>query len=148
MSFTDLRKKASTRVFGGFKSVGLLVRAHWARFALLVLVVCVSWLVTTGLLAARELSAARSEISTLVGVNALDRPVVLADTLDKSRVHVNKAHKLVTGPIWWLTSEIPILGNSPKAVRAVTASLDQILESTAELESELRNMQISSNEVI
>jgi hypothetical protein len=148
LSFTDLRKQALTKVSSGFKSVGLLVRAHWARITLLVLVVCVSWLVTTGLLAARELSAARSEISTLVGVNALDRPVVLADTLGNSRMHSNKAHKLVTGPIWWLSSEIPMLGNSPKAVRAVTASLDQILGSTTELESELRNIQISGNEVI
>lgn len=124
------------------------LRANWVRVLLLVLLFCVSWLGVTGFLAARELSAARLEISGIVGVDALDQPVILADTLGNSRVHANKANKLVSGPIWWLTSEIPALGNSPKAVRAVTASLEQILDSTTELENDLRQIQVSSDEVI
>jgi len=124
------------------------VRANWVRIFLLALLLCISWLGATGFLAARELSAARSEITALIGVNALDKPLVLADTLGTSRVHATKAHKLVTGPIWWLTSEIPVFGNSPKTVRAVTASLDQILVSTAALEDELRMTKVSGTQAI
>ncbi|MEI6404147.1 MAG: DUF4012 domain-containing protein [Actinomycetes bacterium] len=95
---------------------------------------CVMWLGVSGFIAAKNLKAAQLHLKSVANWQSLDDTNHLANELNLVRSDVHAAHKLVTGPIWWLSAQVPVLGNTPRAVRTLTESLDSILQRSTRLE--------------
>jgi len=87
-------------------------------------VLAVIWLVATGLVARNDASTIRSRLSEV------QRLVAAGDVHDAQKVAAtipalaHRAHKLTTGPAWFLASEVPYFGKPLQVVRGTAAATD------------------------
>ncbi|MGI8761672.1 MAG: DUF4012 domain-containing protein [Jatrophihabitantaceae bacterium] len=84
------------------------------------------WIVVTGLLAAqraRTLEAQLQQVKFLVSQGHVSQAVSMARDIP-SLAH--SAHRLSTGPAWWLAAQIPYFGEPVASVRGSLAAGDQI----------------------
>jgi len=84
----------------------------------------VVWLVVTGLVARNDASLIRSRLAQV------QRLVAAGDVHDAQKVAAtipalaHRAHKLTTGPAWFLSSEVPYFGKPLQVVRGTAAATD------------------------
>ncbi|HVU92628.1 MAG TPA: hypothetical protein VHC23_10360, partial [Jatrophihabitans sp.] len=101
--------------------------AFWLGMAALATVlVGVAWIVVTGLLARSQLQKVRAELPRL-------RQAVLENRTDDARRlatqiadQSSRAHALTTGPAWWVTANLPVIGSPLHTTRVVTAGAHRI----------------------
>ncbi len=101
-------------------------------FALVVglVVVAVAWVVVTGLIARSRLEAARSEIHDLrsaVAAGDFDRARALSADVD---VKTASAHQLTSGPAWWVSSNIPLVGTPLRTTRVIAQQAHRVGSTT------------------
>ncbi|HEU5271467.1 MAG TPA: hypothetical protein VFU36_16185 [Jatrophihabitans sp.] len=103
----------------------LLSKLGWLLLAG-VLLAGLAWLLITGLLAKRQLDAAQHDVSRLrASVDAAD----ISDATRQAQLlagHAHQAHRLTTGPSWWLAAQLPWLGRPAVAARGDANQLDQL----------------------
>jgi hypothetical protein len=90
------------------------------------LLFAVAWLLFTALLARQELNNVKAglpRLRTLISDGKVDLAQSQARDVSKS---AHRAHTLTTGPAWYLTASIPILGEPFNTVRGLTASADDL----------------------
>ena len=97
----------------------------------------VAYLGISGILAFRELTQVQSISEEIDVETVVNDPLQLVEALGESRQHAAKAEFYLSGPLWWAISKVPFIGETPAAATAVAISLDQIFQSTLELESGL-----------
>ncbi len=84
------------------------------------------WILVTGLLARRELTAIRADLGQLrAAVTAGDRSRAEAVTGDLTR-RAHRAHELTGGPAWWAAAQVPVVGAPLRTVRGVSATSDAL----------------------
>ncbi|MFF3247485.1 DUF4012 domain-containing protein [Streptomyces sp. NPDC002870] len=122
---------------------GLVRRNHrrtrplmWAAAGLLL--AGSGWVLVTGLYARSELLAAQHDLETLRNtVTASPSPVSTAreDTDRKERAeaaarsaaaHAARAHRLTTGPAWYVAAHLPRLGDPLETVRGTAKAVDRL----------------------
>lgn len=101
-----------------------------ARLLLLSIIVLLglglAWIVVSGLLAERELTAAQHGVSQLrneLAAADLDR---LSSTSQELRTHAHRAHRLTTGPAWWLAAHVPWAGDPLESARGCAQQADAL----------------------
>jgi Protein of unknown function (DUF4012) len=107
------------------RTARLIRRLGWLLFAL-VLLVGAAWLVGTGLLAKRQVDAAQHNVEQLkasVDAGDIEQASRQAQLLAG---HAHRAHRLTTGPSWWLAAQLPWLGRPAVAVRGDANQLDEL----------------------
>jgi len=106
------------------RRIGALIRRlGWLSLAL-VLLVGLAWLAGTALLAKREVDAAQrnvEQLKTSVDSGDIEQASRQAQLLAG---HAHRAHRLTTGPSWWLAAKLPWLGQPAVAVRGDANQLD------------------------
>lgn len=100
------------------------------RYALLVSVALLLagclWLVATALLTRHQAQAARQSMATLrTAVEQGDLPGVRRAS-DQLAAHTRSAHRLTTGPAWWLSAQVPWVGRPARSIRGCAAQSDQL----------------------
>ncbi|MBT2392549.1 DUF4012 domain-containing protein [Streptomyces sp. ISL-1] len=122
---------------------GLVRRNHrrtrplmWAAAGLLIAVP--GWVLVTGLYARSELLAAQHDLETLRNtVTAPPSPVSTAgDATDRgagteaaarsAAAHAARAHRLTTGPAWYVAAHLPRLGDPLETVRGTAKAVDRL----------------------
>jgi hypothetical protein len=85
-----------------------------------------AWLLVTGLLAEQQLARLDQrigEVKTLVAQGRIaDAQVAARDVPAMAR----RAHRLTTGPAWWLSAQVPYLGSPIDVTRGTTAATERI----------------------
>jgi hypothetical protein len=84
------------------------------------------WLVVTGLLAKRQVSAAESWATHMRSAISAGDLATAATDARRVRQHAHSAHQLTTGPAWWVTAQIPWLGRPLVSVRGCADQADVI----------------------
>ncbi len=114
---------AGTRSPAGIRSAAGIRRLVWLLLALVLLLGLV-WLVVTGLLAKRQVDAAQRNVEQLkTSVDSGD----VATARRQAQLlagHAHRAHRLTTGPSWWVAAKLPWLGQPAVAVRGDAEQLD------------------------
>lgn len=96
------------------------------------------WVLVTGLYARSELLAARSELETLR--NAMTAPLspvsTASDGADRrarteaaarsAALHGARAHRLTTGPAWFVAAQLPGLGGPFETIRGTAGAVDRL----------------------
>ena len=84
-----------------------------------------AWLVVTGLAARSQVTAMRQDLPQL-------RADISAGNLDAARAKANKisseahtAHRLTSGPAWWVAAQVPWLGEPVQVTRVLTTQADE-----------------------
>jgi hypothetical protein len=102
--------------------IRLGIRFSWLLAAVLLL--GLAWLAITGLLAKKQVDAAQDAVSQIrisVDSGDIDSASRQAQLLAG---HAHRAHRLTTGPSWWLAARLPWAGRPAVAVRGDAAQLD------------------------
>lgn len=94
--------------------------------ALSIVVIGVAWIVITGLLARSSLDHVRSELRSL-------RHAIASGNTSKAKMLVSditrqagSAHALTSGPVWWVASNIPVLGSPLQTSRTIAREADHL----------------------
>lgn len=105
-------------------------RGGWWRWVVIgigsLLLLSVIWLVVTGLVARADAMSIRSDLAQV------QRLVAAGDVAGAEKVAAeipalaHRAHKLTTGPAWFLSSEIPYFGKPLQIVRGTAAATDDL----------------------
>jgi hypothetical protein len=91
---------------------------------LAILLLAGAWLLVTGLLARRELDAARADLPKLRALAASGQVAAAGTVAAELAGHAHRAHALTTGPAWSVAAALPGIGSPFAVVRGMTASLD------------------------
>ncbi|MDQ1745223.1 MAG: hypothetical protein QOE23_3562, partial [Pseudonocardiales bacterium] len=84
------------------------------------------WLVATALLARHQAQAARQSVAALrTAIAQADLPAARRAS-DQLAAHAHSAHRLTTGPAWWLGAQLPWAGRPARSIRGCTAQADQL----------------------
>lgn len=115
-------------------------RSFW-RISLItgifVFLAAISWLGYSGFQARTDLEAAKNEIQNVSSFQTIDA-VSLANSLDEASQRVDAASARISDPLWTFVSYIPLLGNTPHALREATFTVDELLAGTDQLQQKLR----------
>ncbi|WP_200422207.1 DUF4012 domain-containing protein [Streptomyces sp. Y2F8-2] len=112
-----------------------LLRARYILSAVVFLVIAgAGWIVVTGLFARTELLAAQRSLETLrhsvtgaAGRNAAGAGTMDAEAAMSSAAgHAAQAHRLTTGPAWYLFAQAPVLGGPASTVRGAADVADRL----------------------
>ena len=124
-------------------------RGNWTLFllgwgALAVAALAVAWIVVTGLLARSHLNQVRDELPrlrTALASGDMSRARALAHDID---TNAQQAHELSTGPAWWVSANIPVLGTPVQTSRTIAEQADRVgrdvLPGVLALADDLTNM--------
>ncbi|SDJ06714.1 Protein of unknown function [Frankineae bacterium MT45] len=100
-------------------------RLVWLGVAML-FVVSIAWLAISALLARREVTAIKADMTSLrASVNAGDLASAKVTAHDLA-AHAHKAAQLTGGPVWSITGDIPYVGGPFKSVQQLTEVADQL----------------------
>lgn len=110
---------------------------HLIGIAALLCVVCTGgWILVTGLMARSELFATQRSLDELRASVPRTAPALSATgrrdaanpaaAMRAAADHAASAHRLTTGPAWFLAAEIPILGEPVATVRGVARAVDRL----------------------
>jgi len=102
-----------------------LRRLGWS-IPVLILLAALGWLVATGLLARQQASAAQHDVGRVKSSMAAGDLTAAERQAADLAGHAHRAHRLTTGPAWWLAGKLPWLGRPAVAVRGCTAQLDAL----------------------
>jgi hypothetical protein len=91
-----------------------------------VLILGAMWLVLTAFLARDNLEAAKEEASSLTSLVRDGRIAEARSMIDSLQTHADRAHRLTTGPAWFLASNVPLLGEPLHTARGLSAATDQL----------------------
>ncbi len=90
------------------------------------LLAAVVWLVVTGLLAKQQLTRLQGRVDTV-------KALIAAGRIDDARhaaadipAMARDAHRLTTGPAWWVAAHVPYLGDPVDVVRGTTSATEQL----------------------
>jgi hypothetical protein len=101
--------------------------AFWLGIAALaILAVGVVWIAVTGLLARSQLQKVRAELPRLRQAVLDNRTADARRLAEEISDQAARAHALTTGPAWWVTANLPVLGSPLHTTRVVTAAADRI----------------------
>ncbi|MGW0827673.1 DUF4012 domain-containing protein [Streptomyces sp. NPDC002845] len=109
-------------------------RRRWVRNALLAVAALsllgAAWVGITGLLARSELLKAQRELATLrqsvMGSPGNATPASPDAAMRSAAAHAARAHRLTTGPAWYVASHVPFLGRPVSTVRGMAHAADQV----------------------
>ncbi|SOD74712.1 uncharacterized protein DUF4012 [Jatrophihabitans sp. GAS493] len=90
------------------------------------LLVSLAWLAVSALLARKEVTAIKADMTTLrssVSAGDVDSAKATANDL---AAHAHRAAQLTAGPVWSITGAIPYVGSPFKSVQALTEVADQL----------------------
>lgn len=91
-----------------------------------------AWIAVTGLLARAELMAAQRGLESLRQSFSGTDPKAGADgagpraAMDSAAAHAARAHRLTTGPAWWLAAHVPFLGAPVSTARGTAHAADRL----------------------
>jgi hypothetical protein len=101
--------------------------AFWLGMAALATVLAgLAWIVITGLIARSQLEKVRAELPQLRQAVLENRTADAARLATQIADQASRAHALTTGPAWWVTSNLPLLGSPLHTTRVVTSAADRI----------------------
>ncbi|MEO7261996.1 MAG: DUF4012 domain-containing protein [Jatrophihabitantaceae bacterium] len=84
------------------------------------------WLAVTAELARREVQASQQSVSRLrTALGQADLPAARS-AVDSVTGHARSAHRLTTGPAWWISAQVPWLGRPARSIRGCAAESDQL----------------------
>jgi hypothetical protein len=86
----------------------------------------VVWIVVTGYLAARQaaqLQTRLQQVKLLVAQGHVEQARALAEDIPAM---AHRAHRLTTGPAWWVGANIPYLGRPLEVIRGTVAAADSV----------------------
>lgn len=122
------RRLQHTRLWTALKYVKYT--AKYRRAVLVVIGALVGlgavWICITGLLAKQEadrISSRLQEVRILVSLGRVDDARAIASTIPSMSA---RAHRLTSGPAWWVGSNVPFLGSPLAVAREVTAVQDEV----------------------
>ncbi|MET9567686.1 DUF4012 domain-containing protein [Streptomyces virginiae] len=85
------------------------------------------WIVGTGLLAREELLAAQRSLDTLRhSVVDTTGNAASGAAMSSAAVHAARAHRLTTGPAWYLFAQVPFFGRPAETVRGAASAADRL----------------------
>lgn len=107
---------------------------HMLSAAALLCLAGASWIVATGLLARAELLAAQRSLQTLrhsaMGTTGDAGPAARTtdpeEAIRSAAVHTARAHRLTSGPAWYLIAQAPFVGRTAETIRGITAAADRL----------------------
>ncbi|HEY0167142.1 MAG TPA: DUF4012 domain-containing protein [Jatrophihabitans sp.] len=86
----------------------------------------VLWLAVTAELARREVQASQQSASRLrTALAQADLPAARS-AVDSLTGHARSAHRLTTGPAWWIGARVPWLGRPARSIRVCAEQSDQL----------------------
>jgi hypothetical protein len=86
----------------------------------------IAWLVVTALLARSQLNSVKSELPRLqsaLSSGDFDQARAISQDL---ATHARRAHELTTGPAWWVSANIPVVGAPLDTARTIAAQGDVV----------------------
>ena len=90
------------------------------------ILVSLLWIAITGLMARSRLQDAEADLPKLRAVllsGDIEQARVLADDI---RTKADSAHSLVSGPAWWVVSNLPVVGSPLATTRTVATAADNV----------------------
>ncbi len=105
---------------------GTLVR--WALLGLLAVVVVAGFTVYQAMQARDALNAANRHLNDLTTAVAAGDASAAQESLYAAQEATLKAQHNTAGPIWWLASKAPVIGDDVTAVRTVTDVVDNVAQ--------------------
>jgi len=100
-------------------------RRLWATL-IIVLICGAAWLVLTASLARDNLEAAERVASSLSSLVRDGRTSEAVSTVHSLQTHARRAHRLTTGPVWFIASKLPVVGEPLATARGLTKASDQL----------------------
>jgi hypothetical protein len=84
------------------------------------------WLAVTAALARQQVQASQQAVGRLrTALLQADLPAARAAAASVT-AHAHSAHRLTTGPAWWVSTRIPWLGQPARSIRGCAAEADQL----------------------
>lgn len=100
---------------------------RWTLYAIGALVVVwISWIVVTGLLARRDAAEIRDRLERVQAQVAQGDLAGARETAAAIPALAHRAHNLTSGPAWWAAAEVPYLGRPFEIARGATAVADDV----------------------
>lgn len=85
-----------------------------------------AWIVITGLVARSHLNHVKSELHALRQAVAAGNTTNAKALVDDISEQAGSAHALTSGPAWWVTSNIPVLGTPLQTSRTIALQADRL----------------------
>ena len=128
----------------------VLLLLGWS--ALTVALVGVIWVVVTALMARSQLTTVRSELPKLrAALTAGDMATARRLAADIT-THAARAHDLSTGPAWWVSANLPVVGTPLHTARIIAEQADRVgtrvLPAVIDLAQDVADMPHLSNSTI
>ena len=122
----------------------------WAALALVG--AAVVWIVVTGLLARSRLTTVRAELPKLRAALTSGDAAQARSLADRIAGETRSAHRLTTGPAWWVAANLPVVGSPLRTTRVLAAEVDRVgngaLPGVVQIAQQLSNGSLISGRTI